>query len=701
MQIPELLAPGGSLEAAKAVIDAGANAVYTGLSRFSARAYAVNLQEEELTELLHYAHLHGASVHLTLNTLIKNREMEEALMLLKTPYEEGLDAVILQDHGLFSVVKKAYPGLSLHASTQMNLCSAGGARFLKERGAERVVLGRELSLEEISAIKREAEVEVEVFCHGALCCSYSGTCLLSAALGGRSANRGRCAGPCRLPYEAFGKKGYPFSLKDLCTIRHLPEIARAGADSLKIEGRHKSKEYAVRVTEVYRKYLDRLKEEGPDGYTVDEKDIEALLQSGNRNGFTDRYLFVHNDASMNSGDSPSYEVQMENLPAKKNDGVPVEGTWTVKRGERISFVLKCNDTEAKAEGDIPSEAKKEPLRESVLREKTGTLGDTAFTLQNLTVELEDGLFIPLSVIKGLKREAAAALEKKLLAPFRREGKEFFVEQPTLTPYEWIEPFFTAFCSKEEQLPLLLAENKLRRIYLSFLCFSRAEQALKLPEAFEKIRRSGMEAYFALPPVLRKNDIDYYRTLFQTKENLPDGFLVASCDGIGFVKALDFPAENVVLDQGLYVWSDYTKAAFEALGFCYDTVPAELKQAEIMHRENGGSELVIYGRQALMHTANCIWKNKGKCKKEYPSTTITDRKQEKLYVRAACDECMNILYNGHCVSLLPELPELKKERFRSFRYTFTFESAEEVEAVLKNAPPKDALLTKGLYKRGVE
>ena len=264
----ELLAPAGSYEAFEAALGAGADAVYLGGPDFGARAYAKNFTQEEVIRAIRTAHLHGRKLYLTVNTLLKNRELQEKLYAsLKPAYEEGLDAVIVQDMGVLRFIRRVFPDLPIHASTQMAVTGPEGMKFLESLGVTRVVPARELSLEELNIMHSESSIEIETFIHGALCYSISGQCLMSSILGGRSGNRGRCAQPCRLPYQIKEKQSRfsgdrelcPLSLKDICTLDILPEILDAGVISLKIEGRMKQPEYTAAVTGIYRKYLDILK----------------------------------------------------------------------------------------------------------------------------------------------------------------------------------------------------------------------------------------------------------------------------------------------------------------------------------------------------------------------------------------------------------------------------------------------------------
>lgn len=304
----EVLAPAGTYECFRAAINAGADAVYLGGSMFGARAFAGNFEEAELIKAIRTAHLYGRKVYLTVNTLLRNDELEKLVQYVRSYYEEGLDAVIVQDYGVFAVLREAFPGLDLHASTQMTITGKYGAQLLKDMGAVRVVPARELSAKEIRDIYDNVDIEIESFVHGALCYCYSGQCLLSSMIGGRSGNRGRCAQPCRLTYSANGiSEKYLLSPKDMCTLEAVPDILDAGVYSLKIEGRMKSPEYVAGVSYAYRKYVDMYLEKGRDGYRVEEQDIRQLMDLYNRGGFCKGYYYAQNDKSMMTFDRPNHQ----------------------------------------------------------------------------------------------------------------------------------------------------------------------------------------------------------------------------------------------------------------------------------------------------------------------------------------------------------------------------------------------------------
>ncbi|MGN0205265.1 MAG: DUF3656 domain-containing protein [Coprococcus sp.] len=324
----EILAPAGSFDTMKAAYKAGADAVYIGGMLFGARAYADNADMDQMLQAIDYAHLHGRRLYLTVNTLLKNTEIESQLMSYLRPfYEQGLDAVIVQDMGVLQWIHDHFPDLPVHASTQMTVCGADYGRWLGCQGVTRIVTPRELSLDEIAFMKKETGLEIETFVHGALCYCYSGQCLMSSMIGGRSGNRGRCAQPCRLPYSFEGDKGRQsgclLSPKDLCSLELLPDILSAGVDSLKIEGRMKKPEYAAMTTAVYRKYVDQYLEKGRKGYKIKKEDIEKLMDLYNRGGFTNGYFRRHNGREMMSIARPNHS------------GLCVGRAESLKKGEVI------------------------------------------------------------------------------------------------------------------------------------------------------------------------------------------------------------------------------------------------------------------------------------------------------------------------------------------------------------------------------
>ena len=342
----EILSPAGSYESLKAAVAAGADAVYIGGSRFGARAFADNLEEASLLEAIDYVHLHGKQIYLTVNTLLKEREMEQELYEYLLPYyRQGLDAVIVQDIGVLKFVREQFPNLPVHASTQMTITNVSGAKFLESLGVERVVTAREMTLPEIAEIAKETTLEIESFVHGALCYCYSGQCLYSSLIGGRSGNRGQCAQPCRLPYKVNGKTSYVMSLKDMCALELIPDLIEAGIYSFKIEGRMKKPEYVAAVTSIYRKYVDLYLEKGRAGFHVTKEDKEILMDLYNRGGFHSGYYKTWNGKEMLSLKRPNHAgVPAVQILKQQGKEVKIKGLVDLHKGDILELPDQENYT---------------------------------------------------------------------------------------------------------------------------------------------------------------------------------------------------------------------------------------------------------------------------------------------------------------------------------------------------------------------
>lgn len=623
----ELLAPAGSPEGFYGAVHAGADAVYLGGSRFGARAYAENFTEEELVECIRFGRLFGVKVYLTVNTLLKEWELKELPGYLEPFYLAGLEGVIVQDLGVLRLIREQFPALKLHASTQMTICSSYGAELLKELGVCRVVPARELSLKELIAMKKEADIELETFIHGAMCYCYSGQCLFSSILGGRSGNRGRCAQPCRLPYTVTKKIGrpmnelgqcYPLSLKDMCTIEHLPALIESGIDSFKIEGRMKKPEYAAGVTAVYRKYIDLYYElrdklgpkEAAKAYTVEERDRNNLASLYIRSGIQDGYYFQKNGPQMVTLNNPAYNATDEKLLAEIREmylkerprlSVKVEAVFLT--GKPASVTIHRGNIFVKVQGEIVQRAQNQPITEDNIRKQLSKLGDSPFRAEMIQVQAGEDAFYPLKHINELRRLAAGELEQKLLAvsiqeerhrpnrsiyggknrpngSMKRKSLDFTgKEEDFLNRCEgWVVSVRT-----QEQLESLLSvwqeqlnsqksqknvrdeknTGNLRRVYLDGDLFvEKTDEILTLCRQF----LSGEEYpafYLALPYVLRREDEPYLERLWNlVKEESFEGFLVRSLDGIGFLKERtrqdSYEGANTAFrmrtDAGLYVWN---------------------------------------------------------------------------------------------------------------------------------------------------
>lgn len=429
----ELLAPAGNPEAFYGAIHAGADAVYLAGDQYGARAYADNFSAEELIACLHYAHLFHRKIYLTVNTLVRQKELEALPAFLHPLVEEGLDGVIVQDLGVLKLIRETFPKLPLHASTQMSVTGTYGAALLKEMGVVRIVPARELSLEEIRRLKSQSGLEIECFIHGAMCYSYSGQCLFSSMLGGRSGNRGRCAQPCRLPYAILDgrektKECYPLSLKDMCTIEALPKLIGAGIDSFKIEGRMKSAEYAAGVTAFYRKQIDLYYENGKENLPAKElSDLSRLyLRSQKGTG----YYFERNGRDMITLQSPAYcpsdealleRIRKEHLTEKLKIEVTMSACLLLGQ-EAILTVALANAPEkcVTVTGDIVQSAQKTPISEENVLTQLTKLGDSPFAIAfndekkpEILLAMDEQVFYPLKSLNELRRNAVEALKEVL------------------------------------------------------------------------------------------------------------------------------------------------------------------------------------------------------------------------------------------------------------------------------------------------
>ena len=742
MRKHELLSPAGSLEICKAVLNAGADAVYLGGDKFGARAFAKNFTQNDIQEALDFAHMRGKKIFLTVNTLLKNKEIEtELFSYLKPLYEHGLDAVIVQDYGVFQFVHRNFPELALHASTQMSVSNVSGAKFLMEHGAERIVTARELSRSEIRRIYDETGVEIESFIHGALCYCYSGQCLMSSMLGGRSGNRGRCAQPCRLAYQVTDERGnllhkkekYPLSPKDLCTISQLPQLCESGIYSFKIEGRMKKLEYAAGVTSIYRKYLD-LYESCPEHYRVEDADMERLLAFGNRNGFTAGYSDMRNGRSMMTltDSSHSSNEAKAAYQAPEEIKVPVELKAVFHAGEpmQLEAALSVNDTEAESHsdkkvcvtGEIPGTAQNRPLSKDELRKRLSKTGDTPFYVQHLEIDLEDGLFVPVGQINELRRNALEQLQEAVLGSWRRN--EVVTLKKRSTDGMRMKQNGAIGSGDKPMLNVWLTGSALQHLGAVLenqtIDMVTLEGFANLEAAVKEIHAAGKQAGYAFPYVLRENSEGLLRKQGSVLKQF-DRIWVRSYDCIGFAKEeLYLPAENLALDAGLYVFSNEAAADFMADGFAGYTASMELNRKELAHMENKQAELMLYGYAPLMISAQCVYKNYASCIREQKKESgkqsqrlyLNDRYQKQFEVQRDCTHCYNVIYNSQPTYLLHHADEISGLDFGAHRIVFCNESAKQMHGILqqyedafrsgrKIQPPKEGTYTNGHFRRGVD
>lgn len=699
----ELLAPAGNLEIFKGVIESGADAVYVGGSMFGARAYANNFTEEELLEAIDFAHLRGVKVYLTVNTLIKNSEFSKLYDYLLVYYKRGLDAVIVQDIGVVKAIHEYFPSMEIHTSTQMTVTGADGVRFLSQFGVTRVVMAREVSLAEMKRIHEETGMELEAFVHGALCYSYSGQCLFSSILGGRSGNRGRCAQPCRLPYTVEGKKDeYILSLKDMCGIKALDKLHDAGVYSLKIEGRMKQLEYACGVVKYYRSYIDSKK-------PVSDADYDRIKALGNRCGFTDRYYFDHNGSDMVTYVKPNF-VSNAAEPSPEKRKLSIEGELVLREGEPGSLTVKRGDVTYKASIEPVSAALKAPLDKKAAIDRINKTGDTDFEFSHIKAQIGENVFVPNGALNKLRRDAISGLCDKLLKKYYRNDARYAdMSRLTALPEHVVKSDaahdeaindYTTICScmTRAQLDTLIGYECFDVFYLDFDMYDRKTLIQQFADDVKSLTKRNKKVYLMLPTIFRADSSDYFVSIAKELDKVSfEGFVVKNYEELYLTENL-FTGKKVILDHNMYTFNDVSKSAFFEHGVSGDTVPLELNSREIMHRNNIGSQMIVYGYYPLMTTANCVHKNTRGCDKKQKLIYLKDRYNKSFAVCNNCKECYNTIYNSLPTMLTKNIGKLKEAGIRSFRYSFTIETPKQIKAVMDD---KVAEYTNGHYKRGVE
>lgn len=745
----ELLAPAGSFASLKAAVAAGADAVYMGGARFGARAYAQNADQDEMIAAIEYAHLHGCRLYMTVNTLFKENELGELYEYLLPYYKAGLDGVIVQDLGALSFIREHFPGIELHASTQMTITSVYGAKELKRLGCCRVVPAREVSLEEIRRIYDETGMDIETFVHGALCYCYSGQCLMSSLIGGRSGNRGRCAQPCRLPYRVYGQENGTavnkedqkcvLSMKDLCTLDILPQILEAGVFSLKIEGRMKSPRYTAGVVRIYRKYLDRYLEYGSEGYYVEPEDKKELLDLFDRGGFTSGYYTRHNGRDMIAlKEKPEFRetnkelfdfLDREYVETEKKE--PVEGYAYLAEGLPSVLTLTCGDISVTVSGQEPQAAKNQPMtREKVIRQ-LGKTGATAFEFTELEAEVCGALFLPVQALNELRREGFEALTEAIQNQWRRKAPEAGEVQngadsgekssraagcagPVPDESAGKRPMYlTVSAETGDQLSAALAVPEVRRICLDASSF----QPERWAEFVQLIHQAGKECYLTLPHIFRTHAIGFFRTYRSCLEQAGfDGLLIRAFEEIQWMREeqISFSAS---FDASVYAWNHGAVHTLKEEQAAFITAPWELNSRELepvfeaCRREGLPAELIVYGRAPMMVSAQCITKTVKGCSKCPSLLWMKDRTGARLPVQNHCAFCYNTILNPLPVSLHGCADSVKRLAPEGLRLCFTIETGEETKAVLnafaaefirgENVEPPFTEFTRGHFRRGVE
>ena len=768
----EILSPAGSYAAFEAALKAGADAVYIGGSRFGARAYAENFAEEELIRAIREAHFYGRKLYLTVNTLLKEDEIDSLYDYLAPFYENGLDAVIVQDMGVVEYIRRYFPDLDIHASTQMTITGALGAQFVESQGITRVVPARELSLEEIRRIRQETDLEIECFVHGALCYCYSGQCLLSSMIGGRSGNRGQCAQPCRLPYTFNEKKKYFLSPKDICTLEIIPDLIEAGIDSFKIEGRMKKPEYVAGVTSLYRKYTDMYLNTGREGFSVLPEDRQMLMDLYNRGGSSTGYFQTRNGKEMMSLDRPNHagvpavkvqyqkgrEVHARTVTdlnagdvleitggknnytlgkaVKKGESItflvqkqirltkgmllnrirnesllqhidtdiigkklqrPAVGSFTAKIGSPAVLLVSSGKASFQAATDEPVQAaQSRPMDKERICSQLRKTGNSEFHFRELTVEMDENIFIPVQQLNLLRRSALEGLKEKLLSGYLRKSESPLSESGSETSRSGSEsrvPSLSIYAESVDQLSAAAScitelHTFPARIYLGtdiqseLMNENGKEQISKILSLF---RKNKAEIVIAMPHILRSTEREVTETLLNASDALsPDGILIRNCEELQLLKERGFD-KKIILDHNLYVFNRYAKKFWHNLGISEFTAPLELNADELSRLCLNDCEMEIYGRAPVMVSAQCLFKTSGKCTKRSEISCLKDRYSSIFPVRAYCDFCYNVIYNDRPTCLADDMNEIRRLNPALLRIRFSTETPDEVKEILATVP----------------
>ncbi|MDD3173490.1 MAG: DUF3656 domain-containing protein [Herbinix sp.] len=850
----EILAPAGSYEAMKAAMNAGCDAVYIGGSSFGARAFANNLSEDTLLRAIDETHIRDKKLYLTVNTLLKEKELTDRLYsYLEKYYLQGLDAVIVQDVGVMHFIHTNFPDLPIHASTQMTLTMAQGANLLQDCGVTRLVTSRELSLKEIKTIRENTELEIETFVHGALCYCYSGQCLMSSMIGGRSGNRGRCAQPCRMPYQFYSdnkrlsteQEKYLLSPKDINTIEKLPELVEAGIDSFKIEGRMKRPEYAAAVASMYRKYVDLYLELGKERYrklitgSEFEKDMILLQDVYNRGGFSEGYGNTYHGKSMMSLNRPNHsgvyigdvtgvkggEVSIKlkemlhaqdilEIRHKEEEGYEftvkdshnagevittyvgkraditsqetksrskytmktmepilrvgdlvyrtknnelleylakkylaedqkqgIHGHLTAKLGEKLTLSISFHEFCVTVYQDVVQEAIKQPMSKEKLTAPILKTGDTLYFFEELTVDADDNIFVPVAWLNEIRRDAMNKLEVEVARQYRRRNNsqgimdgnnsgEALTGKPDISEkaissnaylsdsygQEQARNSFgiTVSVQTAQQFEAVMHFNEITSVFVDY---DRLEDN-HLPEMAETAGKAGKNFYLILPHICR---LSLYVRLEKELCEIIDnkwitGFVVKNFEEISLLKSLLIdgkPGKEIILNYNLYIYNKEAKHFWNEKGITHFTAPVELNHQELKLLGMEDCDMVVYGYLPLMVSAQCLFESTGDCKKCRQNHTgyLTDRLGKKFFVQTNCSGCYNMIYNGQALALHKQESEIIGLKPKNIRLDFSIETAAQMKQIIKTFidtyryEAKDVAelsdYTTGHFKRGVE
>ena len=691
----ELLAPAGSMEALRAAVQNGANAVYLGCGTFNARQSAKNFTPQALTEAVKYCHIRGVAVHLTLNTLVSDKETAEAAQLIRHAAASGVDAFIVQDLGIINLCKQIAPDVPIHGSTQMTVHSLPGVLLCAAWGMTRVVLSRELSREDIAYICKNSPIEIEVFGHGALCMCYSGQCYLSTAIGGRSGNRGRCAQPCRQSY-GYGRwqNQYPLSLKDNCLVQYLEELKAMGVASLKLEGRMKRPEYVAAVTQVYRSALDRK--------TVTKPMLEQLHTAFNRQGFTDGYYTGRTGKAMFGVREDTAEDQAwlrkirQSYEAVENPLVPITFHCTVTSQGSCLSVTDPEGRVCTLNGPMPEVARVTELDRESLVSRLEKTGGTPYYVTDTATDIERGLTLSAAAINGMRRDVL-----NLLTAQRARRDTPKLGRPQKTPHisgQRQKPGLTVQITTREQITEKLLKMPLEVLYVPIHLLVEDPRLCKLLVGSATVCA-------VLPRIATDKELEKLRGDLRAIRAL--GVREALAGNLGLLIPIRESGMRPRGDFGLNIYSSASMLAARDLELRSACLSFEMTLPQIRDVSKAvPAELLIYGRMPLMITENCLIKGKtGQCTCHLGPTKLTDKTGAEFPVIKDGNTCRSVLLNGKKLNWLDRQDDLARLGLWTTRLYFTTENAREVDQVLSAYANPTAFdpgsSTRGLYLRGLD
>ncbi len=691
----ELLAPAGSMEALRAAVQNGANAVYLGCGSFNARQGAKNFTPQMLAEAVKYCHIRGVAVHLTLNTLVSDRETGDLCALIRHAAASGVDAFIVQDLSVVQLCRQIAPGVAIHGSTQMTVHSLPGVLMCAAWGMRRVVLSRELGRDEIHYICKNSPIEIEVFGHGALCMCYSGQCYLSAAIGGRSGNRGRCAQPCRQSY-GYGRweNKHPLSLKDNCLVSYLKELDNMGVASLKLEGRMKRPEYVAAVTGVYRKALDQ-------GSVTGEM-MDTLTAAFNRQGFTDGYYTGRTGNRMfgiredKYDDARWLQNARQSYETAENGLVPVTFNADISSAGAFLSVTDPEGRSCRVAGSRPERARTVPLTQEALADRLSKTGGTPYLCAGVQAQIEEGLTLSAAAVNALRRDALSQLTA---LRGRREKPELHrPEKPLHFPGRREHPGLTVQVTTREQITERLLKMKPEVLYVPL-------HILALDPVFCHELKRRVPVAAVLPRIVHDSELD------RLKEDLAlvakMGVREVLVGNLGLLLPARQAGMKIRGDFGLNLYNSGAVNMMRELELRSATLSFEMTLPQIRDVSKAvPCEIFAYGRLPLMVTENCLIRGRtGSCTCNLGTGKLVDKTGAEFPVIKDGDKCRSVLLNGKKLNWLDRQEDLARLGLWAIRLYFTTENAKEVDQVLfayrEPMPFDPGACTRGLYLRGLE